>query len=61
MSTVEMKEIIETKIDNIQDEEFFKIINELVNSTQKETPLTADELFDFTVSRFENTLKRLAQ
>lgn len=61
MSILEMKEIIKIKIDNINDQELLTMINELVNSAQKETRLTADELFGFTVSRFENTLKRLAQ
>ncbi len=61
MSTVEMKEIIKIKIDKIQDEVLLNRINDLVNSTQEKPQLTADELFDFTVSRFENTLKRLAQ
>ncbi|MFC4231167.1 hypothetical protein ACFOW1_04655 [Parasediminibacterium paludis] len=61
MNVLEMKEIIKEKIDNTQDEVLLKRINDLINAAANEPRLTADELFDFTVSRFENTLKRLAQ
>jgi hypothetical protein len=61
MSTVEMKDIIKTKIDNVQDEELLKKINDLINAATEKPRLSAQELFDFTVSRYENTLKRLAE
>jgi len=61
MSVLEMKEIIKQKIDNTQDEVLLNKINDLINTADNEPRLTADELFNFTVSRFENTLKRLAE
>lgn len=55
-----MKEIIKTKVDNIQDEALLNKINDLVNSIQEKLRLTADELFKETVEKYGDTLRRLA-
>jgi hypothetical protein len=57
----EMQEIIKIKIDKIQDVQILGKINEMTNTTYEKPSLSAEELFEFIVSRFDETLKKMAQ
>jgi hypothetical protein len=57
----EMQEIIKIKIDKIQDVQILGKINEMTNTTYEKPSLSAEELLEFIVSRFDETLKKMAQ
>ncbi len=59
MSTLEMKEIIKNKIDNIQDQELLNKINELLKTTEERESI--EEIYNKIVLQYGDTLKKLAQ